>query len=324
MKLRWVTLLVGLGLLVSLATASWVVASGPGPSYRQGFARSAAESERPQDWQGLFTLWAPVLGPNNITLRDWGGHQHHGTLTTMDPASDWVVDEEGYALDFDGGNDHVVLTTLGNVLSNSDLALTVNIRVNTGGDTGAGWLFGARSSSPSNSDRLDCRINRATSGDVAGAFNCLVGDSSGNLLNFGADSDSGVADGNWHDVTIVVFPSANLGAIYVDGISQSITYLTQNIAAAMGNFERALYLGGFNDGGAPLTPYTGRINKFGLYSRELPPQTIIQMAENPFGIVRMTAPDSVHSIQAAAATPQVIIIGWPAPPWLSRILSWFL
>jgi hypothetical protein len=83
------------------------------PSYSQGFARYAAQSEAPGLWRGLVGSWCPFLGPTGLTLRDWSGHHNHGTLTTMEPAVDWVVtvDEHGnsvYALDF-GTNEYVFL-----------------------------------------------------------------------------------------------------------------------------------------------------------------------------------------------------------------------
>ena len=70
------------------------------PSYKQGFARSAAESDNPGLWEGLVGAWAPALGPTGLTVRDWRGKGNHGTLTNMAPATDWVMTEKGWALDF--------------------------------------------------------------------------------------------------------------------------------------------------------------------------------------------------------------------------------
>ena len=69
------------------------------PSYAQGFARNAAESENPGLWKGLVCKWAPSLGVTGLTLRDQSGHHNHGTLTGMDPAVDWVGSSMGVALD---------------------------------------------------------------------------------------------------------------------------------------------------------------------------------------------------------------------------------
>lgn len=89
------------------------------PSYKGGFARYAAESEAPELWRGLVGAWLPFLGPTGLTLRDWSGRHTHGTLIAMAP-DDWVVDGEGYALDF-LTDDSVVM---GQALSGYPFSLT--------------------------------------------------------------------------------------------------------------------------------------------------------------------------------------------------------
>ena len=77
------------------------------PSYGQGFARNAAEAENPGLRDGLVGLWALSLGPTGLTLFDVSGRRNHGTLTAMDPATDWVTTKKGWALDFAGDDDYV-------------------------------------------------------------------------------------------------------------------------------------------------------------------------------------------------------------------------
>jgi len=84
------------------------------PSYHQGFARSAGESAYPGLWQGLIGAWVPALGPTGNILRDVSGFGNHGTLTTMNPDTDWIISGDsrvpGYTLDYDGGDDVVIIT----------------------------------------------------------------------------------------------------------------------------------------------------------------------------------------------------------------------
>jgi len=58
--------------------------------------------------QGLVGAWCPsVSGPYGYRLPDLSGYGNHGTLTNMDPGSDWVVSGKG-ALDFvDGSDDYI-------------------------------------------------------------------------------------------------------------------------------------------------------------------------------------------------------------------------
>ena len=53
----------------------------------------------------------PFLEGGGPTLRDYSGRGYDGTLTTMDPATDWVVGPNGHALDFDGTSDYVDISS---------------------------------------------------------------------------------------------------------------------------------------------------------------------------------------------------------------------
>lgn len=57
---------------------------------------------------GLVGAWSPALsGATGSTLYDLSGRRNHGTLTNMDPATDWVIQNGYTALDFDASNDLV-------------------------------------------------------------------------------------------------------------------------------------------------------------------------------------------------------------------------
>ena len=59
--------------------------------------------------QGLVGCWVPSLGASGYRLIDRSGNGNHGTLTNMDPGTDWVPSGGKLALDFDGSNDYVDL-----------------------------------------------------------------------------------------------------------------------------------------------------------------------------------------------------------------------
>lgn len=65
------------------------------------------ESAYPELWDGVIGAWAPCLGPTGSRLHDHSRMANWGTLTNMDPPTDWVVSDGQYALDFDGSNDYV-------------------------------------------------------------------------------------------------------------------------------------------------------------------------------------------------------------------------
>ena len=57
------------------------------------------ESAFPELWDGVVGAWAPCLGPTGLRLHDHSRRSNWGTLTNMDNATDWVVNDGQYALD---------------------------------------------------------------------------------------------------------------------------------------------------------------------------------------------------------------------------------
>ena len=72
--------------------------------------------------QNIVGRWCPSAGATGFRLIDRSGRSNHGTLTSMDPASDWVVSGGKGALDFDGSNDRVSVNALS--LSTLDFAIS--------------------------------------------------------------------------------------------------------------------------------------------------------------------------------------------------------
>lgn len=77
-----------------------------------GFARSRSEAQFPRLFPDL-GWWCPSLQPMGGTrLWDLSGRQNWGTLTSMDPATDWVISNGRGALDFDNTNDTVSMASI--------------------------------------------------------------------------------------------------------------------------------------------------------------------------------------------------------------------
>ncbi len=83
--------------------------TGVRPSYANGFAPRNGPPANPGLWQQVRGLWAPSLGPTGLVLRDQSGWHNHGTLTNMDPATDWVMTEKGWTLKLDANLDRIAL-----------------------------------------------------------------------------------------------------------------------------------------------------------------------------------------------------------------------
>lgn len=75
------------------------------------YAIRKEDAKYPQLLEGRVGAWCPsITGPTGLKLFDFA-RSNTGTLTNMDAAGDWVRSEGRYALDFDGVNDRVALTS---------------------------------------------------------------------------------------------------------------------------------------------------------------------------------------------------------------------
>ena len=107
------------------------------PSLKR-YARNAGESAHPELWNGLVGAWVPALGVQGGTLFDISGRGNHGTLTNMDPATDWVVGGNGVALRTDGVNESISCGQNVGTLGASTLSFWAYIKFNvlpTGGSS---------------------------------------------------------------------------------------------------------------------------------------------------------------------------------------------
>lgn len=109
------------------------------PSYTQGFASpERGNMAHPELWNGCVGAWAPCLGPTGKVLRDNSGRNNHGTLTAMDPNTDWVSSGGKYALDFDGIDDGVPVNSSTKYLQTGSLSMSCWIYFPTAYTSGSG------------------------------------------------------------------------------------------------------------------------------------------------------------------------------------------
>jgi len=99
------------------------------PSYRQGFARSAAGARDPGLRKGLGGMWLPPLGPSGSTLWDWSGRKSHAGCIG-DP--DWVMTDKGWAIRLASADSQYVSVPASSG-TNTFGALSLWVRLATGG-----------------------------------------------------------------------------------------------------------------------------------------------------------------------------------------------
>lgn len=175
---------------------------------------------------------------------------------------------------FDGTDDHINLGTLGTFGAQMfTLKPTLSLWIKTT-STAPAWALGVRNDN--SAPRFELRLNLDhTSSEVSGALNGGIYDSGGNTLIFGTAASVGFNNGQWHHVAVGYDGPNNLGAIWVDGVPKTVSYGSQLTPTTGANFTIGLYLGGFNDGAAPLAPMVGAVDDLMLFTRP----TLLSTAE---------------------------------------------
>ena len=242
------------------------------PSYKQGFARNAAESENPNLWKGLVGLWAPSLGPTGLTLYDQSGYRNDGTLTNMTPSNDWVVTEKGWALDFDGINDYGKADDLGEdrdgsfsvamLLKPADIATDSDVVLGRGYPVAfAGWCLWQRGS------RLDWLIPNVAKNDWLANQDCRTGV---------------LANGTWYHIVFV--KSGNELSCFQDGIEVDSFSMA---SAAIGDASTDFFIGsGCTAASFARKWWEGQMAFVGVWNRALSPFEVQQLYVDPHAMLR--------------------------------------
>src|SRR3989344_1152293 len=216
---------------------------------------SASTIARPMANSGLVGYWSMEEGKGNSRTFDRSGQGNTGTLTNMDPLTDWVngATSTGQALDFDGSNDYV------NVSHNAALDITGNLTLsawikkdtNAGADgiIGKGGCYNMicpYSLRSGGTGPIIFAINDGTAGQ-----NDVVTSS---VLNLNT----------WYYVTAV--RSGNNVSLYINGQLNAGPTAQSKTPTASGD---ALSIG-VADGGNPTdAPFDGSIDEVRVYDRAL-------------------------------------------------------
>lgn len=225
------------------------------PSFQTGFARSAGESRYPHLWRGLVGAWCPSLGPTGNVLHDWSGRWNRGALTNMDPATDWVVSGQQYALDLDGSNDYI---NCGSAAPLNLTRMTIAAWLKSSGSSGEPAIIGKGSYSGSGYHL----VHSGGGGNVNGIYFHLQG-------NF-VLSTSTLNDSLWHFIA-ASYDGATM-RLYWDGVLENSSAVSATASASGTNFEM-----GRRPGSSPY--YAGQIAEAMVFDRPLSRGAIRQLAQ---------------------------------------------
>ncbi len=190
--------------------------------------------------------WAMQEGSGD-KVYDLSGNNNTGTLTNMDPSTDWVAGKFGKALDFDGDNDYV----------------------NVGGVEIAQWTCSAHVKHTGAWDTWEDVLT----GVLAGEENHPLIFHNGKPRMYGSSIEANNAiDNEWHH--IATLNDGTNGYIYVDGV--------QVKSGTSGLSIKVTKIGTKPSANGEF--FDGLIDNVSIYNRALSPQEIQQLYHEPFGM----------------------------------------
>ena len=240
------------------------------PSYGQGYARNRAEAAYPGLRDGLVFNWHGPLGPTGLKAKDTSGYGNDGTLTNMDPATDWVMTPVGYALEFDGTDDYILMPAV----CCSDLqTFTVAMCIKTPASFNATDMLCERSNDIiTNGWEIALR-----SGRLAFAYN-------DGAIRGWYSSVSTLSVNTWYSVTITRNKSSGLIQYYYDGIYQDSDSGTTG--TIINNAATQFDVGAkFSAGTNSL--WSGSVAICSIWDKVLLPNKIQLLYRDPHAIVRL-------------------------------------
>jgi len=223
--------------------------------------------------RGLVGCWLLNEGSGD-KAHDYSGQGNLGTLTNMDPATDWVGSLHGGALDFDGSNDCMDVGASSVLEPTTGLTVVAWVK-RTGALANFSGIFSSRKLS-NNKGYM------------------LVGDSS-NYINFYLYGDSGWIYAKTNNPISLNISYQIIGTwdgstvrIYVNGILQTTTGITANISYPT-TFSQNHLIGQY--GGSPDDKYwPGIIDEVQIYNRALSAQEIAWLYAFPYAMFEEESP----------------------------------
>jgi len=251
------------------------------PSYQQGFARSAGESEYPGLWRALTLASASFLGPPGGTLRDASGWQNHGTL---EAGFVWTSSPRGWAVynPTRAAGKYINVAGASSWAFPKDFAIVLCASI-----TDMDW---ARLCSWGAGADIIQLVGDTNTGKLK--FHCQINWGSGSIL-----SDAAIDDGVWRHIVAQRNSSDGL-EMWINGIKQTASD-TQGGTVDPGT----AFMWGYSSGsGAVFSMTIGQI-----YSRALVPREIQQLRADPYVLLRPRR--RVFAVAAAPPAGRAHIVG---------------
>ena len=177
-----------------------------------------------------------------------------------------VVNAAFGQIDFDGTDDYISTSTMGNLGSDLD----------TKSVTFACWLKTSNTSQlmglcGTNNDSWDTSffiiINANYQGDFSANYiHCTVNDESNNAIIGGTKYETDVADGSWHCLMVKYQYDNDRLFFIIDNVEKETSYQKRNTLVNPANFTANFLIGSYNEDGTPTTFFDGVIDEAVLWN----------------------------------------------------------
>lgn len=203
---------------------------------------------------------------------DYSGHGNNGDLKPTPPTDQpsWVVGKIGKALDFDGSNDYVdigTMGTFGSELGSKTITIESWVKIPLG-TIAAIAVLGTINIGDNTLLHLKINVDSAE-GALVGGLNVAIRDEDDNLLRGGKNNDTGIVDGTWHHLVVVINSSGVTINFYLDSSLLTTDYDSQNTPDNTANFDFPMTIGARNIRGVISDLFDGVIDEVAIYNRAL-------------------------------------------------------
>ena len=231
---------------------------------------------------GLVAYYPFYEGSGGL-LGDIAGRNLTGTLTNMDPTTDWVASPYGWVLDFDGSNDFV--TTL---LASDNAAIA-------GARTFSAWALSNTVASGAGilDYRIACQVAAGSSTRFAIGAGVSAGLKAGLAYNNGSPQillgTTSLSAGVWYHIAGVYTTSELI--IYLNGVEENrVTSTTGASSSAVVEIGRL---------SAPSRWWNGRIAQVAIHGRALSADEISLLASQPDLLIEPPSTRRIYLFKSA-------------------------
>ena len=202
------------------------------------------------------TVAADVMGANN------GAYAGSPTLNTQ-PGP--LSRESGGWPTFNGSSQYVNVGTLGTLGANLANGLTIECWIRSSTTNAIMSAFGILGASLQ--PFVMIALNQDNTGSTAaGYIRVQCNDFTTVSLSGYVLSNTGITNGLAHHLVVTILPGSNAIAVYIDGVSKTVSYAQQNTPHTWGNFPCAPCLGCRNYNGTFQQHFSGQMAHAALYN----------------------------------------------------------